>query len=408
MKTIGLRILILILLLATASRVQIARSADWPQYGGIQRDRISPETGLLRVWPPAGPKIIWRIPVGEAYSGISVSEGRLYTMTSLGPGEFVLCLEEATGKELWRYRTDSIYKSGDGNGPRSTPVINAGMVFAVGAQGALVAINAKNGNRVWQYNIVKDFGGKMPGWGFCNSPMIEDDALIVPVGGSRGNAVMAFNKKSGAFLWKSHSDDPGYSSPIAVTIGGVRQIVVFSGTQVFAVSPTDGKLFWSYPWKTGGQVNAAVPLLVPPDKIFISSSYDQGAALLKVNVIKGKPAVEQVWKSKVMMNHFNSSVFKDGYLYGFDNSFLKCVEAVTGKEKWVKSGLGKGSLLLADGRLIILSEQGLLVLADASPVKFQQTASAQILQGRCLTEPALCGGKLFLRNQKEMVSVSLK
>ena len=386
----------------------IAWNADWPQYRGLNRDGISKETAILKTWPANGPKVVWKTPIGDGYSGMAVVANRIYTMDAKGQDEFVLCMDAASGKEIWRYRNDSSFVNDQGNGPRGTPTVESDMVYAFGAQGILTALNAKTGTKVWSHDVKKMLAGKVPIWGFSSSPLIEGDLLILPVGGSENNAVVAFNKKTGAVAWRSQGDEPGYSSAIAVTIKGIRQILVFSGTKLLSVAPTDGKLLWSYNWKTDWFVNAAVPIVVPEDKVFISTAYDVGAALLKVNVAAGKPSVQEVWMNKSMRNHFNTSIYHNGHIYGFDNAVLKCIDANTGEEKWKQPGYGRGSLLLADGHLIVLGERGQLLLVEANPAAYKEKANAQVLQGKTWTMPTLVNGKLYVRNQKEMVCLDIK
>ncbi len=382
--------------------VGIAGATDWPQYRGVSRDGISKETGLLKSWPAEGPKVMWKVPIGEGYSGISVVQGRIYTMDARGSDEFVVCLDAGTGKEIWRFRLDSNFINDQGNGPRAQPTVDENMVYAFGAQGSLYALNASDGTKVWEHNQ-KTLEAKIPIWGYASSPLVEGNLLILPVGGAEGNAVVAFDKAKGSIVWKSATDEPGYSSPLAVTVNGVRQIIVFSGTMLLSVSPTDGKVLWKYPWKTDWFVNAAVPIFIPSDKIFISTNYGHGAALLRVRT----GGVDEVWLTKSMKNHFNSSVLFDGHIYGFDNAILTCIDVSTGEEKWQKSGFGKGSLILADGHLIVLSERGQLVLAEATPEEYREKSTMQALQGKCWTQPTLSGGKLYLRNQKEMVCLQI-
>jgi outer membrane protein assembly factor BamB len=355
----------IIFIIAMALRPALAADSDWPGYRGANRDGISQETGLIKTFPAEGPKAEWRVNLGDGYSGIAISDGRIYTMFSQGDDEFVVCLDSAGGKELWRFRSDSNFVNDQGNGPRSTPTIDDGMVYTFGAHGTLYALNADTGAKVWQHDP-KELGGKEPIWGVSSSALVEGDLLILPVGGGENNAVIAFNKKTGAIVWKSQTDEPGYSSPVAANINGVRQILVFSGTQLFSLSPTDGKLFWKYPWKTNWFVNAAVPIFIPEDKVFISTAYDRGGALLRIAGSKANQTVEEVWLTKGMKNHFNSSVYYKGYLYGFDNAQLKCMDVANGETKWTKGGFGKGSLMLADGQLIVLSERGLLLLVEAT------------------------------------------
>lgn len=389
------------------SSFAVAADMGWPQWRGINRDGVSKETGIIKTWPAQGPKILWKTPIGEGYSSVAVSQGRIYTMDAKGEGEFVTAVDLATGKELWRTRIDSVFFSDQGNGPRSTPTVDSNMVYAVGASGALAGLNVQNGKVVWQHNLLKEFHSEIPRWGTSTSPLVEKELLLVDVGGKSGYSLMAFNKTNGTIVWKSHTDKQGYSAPIAVTIGGVRQILFFTGTSLVSVSPT-GKVFWKYPWRTDYDANIATPVFIAPDKIFISSSYGTGAAVLKVTSGNGTSSFQEVWKNKVMENHFNSSVLHQGHLYGFDNAILKCIDASTGAEKWKESGFGKGSLILADGQLIVLSDRGQLALVEANPSAYTEKAKAQVMQGKTWTMPALSDGKLILRNQKEIVALDFK
>jgi outer membrane protein assembly factor BamB len=208
-------------------------------------------------------------------------------------------------------------------------------------------------------------------------------------------------------VWKSESDIPGYSAPIAITVSGVRQILVFTGSGLVSVAPADGKFFWRYDWETRYDVNAATPVFIPPDKIFISSGYGKGAALLQTQAGNGKATMQEVWKSREMKNHFSSSILHNNYLYGFDDAFLTCLDIASGQPKWQQRGFNKGSLLYADGHLIVLGEYGNLALVEATPAGYKEKGNAQILKGRCWTMPTLAGGKLYLRNQSEMLCLEV-
>jgi hypothetical protein len=237
---------------------------------------------------------------------------------------------------------------------------------------------------------------------------VEGDLLLLDAGAGRGKSLVALDKKTGATRWTAHSDRPGYSSPLAVTFQGVRQILSFAASSLVSVAAADGKVLWSVPWETSYDVNAAMPVLIPPDKVFISSGYDKGGAVYRIKKEGQAFKTEEVWNNRVLKNHFNSSVHYGGYLYGFDDATLKCVDAGTGEEKWRQRGFQKGSLLIADGHLVILSEAGLLLLAEASPAAFKEEGRMQVLEGRTWTMPSLAGGRLYLRNQKEMVALSLE
>lgn len=380
---------------------------DWPQWRGPNRDGISTETGLLKTWPASGPKVLWRAASGEGYAGISVSNGRAFTMYSDGSHEVVVCLDAGAGKELWRYKASPVFRNDQGDGTRSTPTVDGDLVFTLSANGMLTALNTATGAKVWQHQIRDEFGGRVPTWGISTTPLVEGDKLIVDVGGRSGHSVIAFNKKNGSIIWKSETDIPGYSAPIAVNVNGVRQILVFTGSGLASFSPANGKRFWHFPWETSYDVNAATPVFIAPDKVFISSGYGVGGALLQISGSNGSSSVNQVWKSREMKNHFSSSIFYQNHLYGFDDAFLTCLDVATGKPKWQQRGFQKGSLLFADGHLIVLGERGLLALVEASPEGYKEKAQFQVLQGKCWTMPTLANGKLYVRNQREMLCLEV-
>ena len=404
--------------------VLTASATEWPQWRGPNRDGVSDEVGLLKEWSPNGPKILWKLPLGEGFSGISVSQGRVYTMFSKGADEFVVCLDATDGQEIWRFRSDKNYYEGQGgNGPRATPTIDGDLLFTISAHGKLYALNAGNGEKVWSHDLQRKFGSKMPRWGFSTSPLVDGELLLVEAGGKGEKSIVAFNKNSGDVTWSSHRDKLGYSSPIAITIKGVRQIICFTGTKLVSVSPTDGTIYWQYPWKTGYDVNAATPVFIPPDKVFISSGYDKGAAVVQMRVFlspdddraateqirenQATVRIKEIWKNRKMKNQFSSSVLHENYLYGFDNSILKCIEADTGEEQWKTRGFGKGTVILADGHLIILSDKGKLGLAEATSAGYIEKATAKVLNGLCWTAPTLANGKLYVRNEEEIVCLDM-
>ena len=383
--------------------------AEWPQWQGPTRDNISQETGWLKNWPEGGPDIVWRIPIGEGYSGISIVDGRIYTMHSEGEDEFAVCLDASDGAEIWRSRTDDNYQSGEGSGPRSTPAVDGDRVYVLSAKGKLYGLDAGNGEKVWGHDFVTEFESGIPGFGFSTSPIIEGDSLLIEAGGKDGKSIVAFDKGTGAILWTSHTDGAGYSSPIVIDSNGVRQAIFLTGKSLVSVSPADGTIYWKHvPWPTGNDINAAVPILLPGDRIFVSAAYDKGSVLLQMKSDGEKMSVEEVWRSHdVMENWMSSSVLLGEYLYGFDEIILKCIEAKTGEQKWAHRGFGRGTLLLADGHLIILGEGGNLGIAEANPSEYKGVAETQLLEGRCFTPPTFVGGKLYLRNQKELVCVDL-
>jgi outer membrane protein assembly factor BamB len=385
-------------------------SLEWSQWRGPNRDGISTETGLLKSWPDGGPEVVWRVALGSGFSGIAISADRLYTMLADSTDEYVVCLDAASGEEIWRVRSDSTFVEGQGygNGPRSTPTVDGDLLFALSAHGKLHALNAGSGEKLWQRDFVGEFGSTVPQWGFSTSPLIEGNQLIVEVGGEGEQSIVSFAKRTGEVQWTSHSDEAAYSSPIAISSAGHRQIIFLTSKNLISVSPRDGRVFWAYPWLVHHGIAVSTPIYVPDDRIFVASSYDYGNALLEISSVGDGLAVSERWKNRSMENHYSSSVLHGKHLYGFDDSILKCIEVETGAERWKTRGPGKGSLILADGHLLVLGGEGELVLAEATPQAYRVKASVQILEGACWTPPSLSGGKLYIRNLAEMICLDLK
>jgi len=379
---------------------------DWPQYRGPNRDGRSEETGLLKSWPVEDPEVLWRRELGDGYSGIAVVQGRAFTMFGSGGDEYAGAFDAATGKELWRFRMGGNFRNREGGGPRATPTVFGGIVYFLGARSKLYALDAATGKERWGLDLEKELGSKVPEWGTSTSPLIEGGALIVDVAGRKNYAVVAFDKDTGEVLWHSGSHRAAYSSPIAVTLGGERQVVVFNAQGLVGVSAQDGERFWSVPWTTDWDVNASTPIFVPKSGIFISTGYDTGAALFQIVREGEKFKAYQIWRNRVMKNHFNSSVLVDRHIYGFDMGTLKCIDALSGEEVWrARGGFSKGSLLYADGQLIVLGGSGNLGLIEATPEEFRRKAHARILKSKTWTMPTLANGVLFVRDFEEMLAL---
>ncbi|MFC2157985.1 PQQ-binding-like beta-propeller repeat protein [Acidobacteriota bacterium] len=388
--------------------------SSWPQWRGPNRDGISLEKGILRTWPTAGPEVLWKTPVGEGYSGISVAGDKLFSMWDEGESQYLVCLDANNGKELWRLRVGDNFEDNYGNGPRSTPLVDGTSVYAISAQGVLYTVKADDGKILWSKNLHQEYQSQIPGYGYSSSPHIEGNKLIVTVGGKKDYAFAALDKKSGELLWHSQTDEGSYSSSVAVTIIGKRQIVSLSAKGLYSISPENGSLYWTYDWEarcpqTGVVTNTATPVFIGPDKIFVSGGFGTitGSALIQLKEKNGEFVVQELWKNKAMRNVINSSVFYKGHIYGFDNNVLECIDIETGKEEWRSRGFQRGSLIAADGHLFVLGERGKLALVEANPVEFKEISSFQIFKGINWTIPSLAQGKLFLRNKTKMVCLDV-
>src|SRR5262245_40345904 len=293
------RAALLTLLALTVAGVE-ARPDDWPQYRGPSFSGISRETGILKTWPATGPKIMWKIDLGDGYSGLSVVGGKLFTMYSAEGNEYLACFEAGTGKPVWKLRVDTTRTDDMGDGPRSTPTIDGEMVCAVGARALLGAAKAATGTKVWDKDLKAEFGARVPRWGSSGSPLVDGDLVVVDAGGAPGKSLVALDKKTGATRWTSYTDKPGYSTPLPVTIHDTRQILSFAGSSLVSVSAADGTVLWSVPWPTDYDVNAAIPVFIPPDKGVISSSQPTGGAVYAVKRNGKKMEAEEVWKSRLM------------------------------------------------------------------------------------------------------------
>jgi outer membrane protein assembly factor BamB len=389
-----------------------AGAGDWPCWRGRHFDGVSREAGLLKKWPEGGPRLLWRAELSGGFSTVAVAGGRLYTLTAKDKKEeIVLCLDAASGKELWRYRYPCDYdrlvnlRENYDSGPRATPAVGGKFVYTLGTGGTLLCLECATGKKAWQRDLLEMAGRKCPPQGYCSSPLIVGAHLYVHPGGGRGNSVAALDKKTGRTVWQALDDEPSYATPVPLTFQGATQIVYFTGQAVVGVAPKDGRLLWRVPWETSPPIHGATPIC-SEGQVFISSNYGTGAALLRLRK-EGGPEV--VWKSRVMQNQYATSVLYRGALYGFSGFRLCCVDLASGKLLWSKAGLGKGSLLVADGHLVILSERGELILAEATPKAYVEKARCKPFpKGPCCSVPVLAGGRLYLRNEKLLLALDLQ
>ncbi|MCX5648150.1 MAG: PQQ-binding-like beta-propeller repeat protein [Planctomycetota bacterium] len=369
------------------------RADDWPQWRGPNRDGISKETGWRTQWPEGGPKVLWRADVGAGYSSFAVVGGRVYTMGNADKNDTVFCLNADTGEIVWR----KSYPCGEGDhpGPRATPTVDGKVVYTLSREGHLLALDAASGNPIWGKHLPKDFGAKPEQWGFACSPLVLGDRLILDAG-----PTLALNKQTGALVWKSGEDKAGYSSPTVFEVGGKTLLAVFPEFGPILRQAADGKELARLRWETSYGVNVATPI-VQGNRVFFSSGYDKGCVLLEL----GDSGFKEIYQNKNMRNHANGCILWEGRLYGFDGQVdgggkLVCLDFQTGERKWQQGGLGTGALMLADGKLIVISERGELVVAEASPAAYRELARAKVLEKTCWTMPVLSGGRIYCRNHE--------
>lgn len=386
-----------------------AQAPDWHQWRGPNRDGISPETNLLQSWPPGGPPLAWRASgAGAGYSSFAASHGRLYTLGARGEAEYVMAFDAASGRKLWEQVNGARFSNDRGDGPRSTPTVDGTRLFVFGGSGVLGAYDAGSGRPLWRVDVVRALGGVVPYWGYSESPLVVGDRLVVNVGG-RGASIVAFDKESGRVLWRAESDEAGYSSPMLLEVGPQRQVVFFTGRRVLAVDPGDGRLLWSYARVANRTANIATPI-VRDTRVFVSSDYGTGGALVQVAASGRSASAEEVYFTRDMRNHHATSVLVGSHLYGFSGSILTALDFATGRVAWRDRSVGKGSLIYADGRLYLYSEQGVVGLAEASPDGYREHGRFRIASGSLPTwsHPIVTRGRLILRDQDTVYAYDVR
>jgi outer membrane protein assembly factor BamB len=392
-------------------RIQWSSVQDWPQWRGPQRNGKSDETDQLDEWPEEGPRKVWEQPSGDGYSSVVVARGRAFTMVQDGPDEVLLCWRSDDGQKVWRFAYPCQYRNQFGNGPRATPTIAGEHIYCVGAKGNLHCVQAfgETPQKVWELDLLERFRAPEPQWGFSGSPLVEGDLVYVQPGGPNGNSVVALHKDTGKVVWHRHDYPAGYSSPIAGTFAGQRQILFFTGTHLIGVVPETGELLWEYFWPTANHCNIATPILID-DYILITSGYEMGAAFLQIDKTDSGWHGNEVYKTRRLRDQFSTPVLYDKHVYGFDEASLVCLELSTGKVCWKQRGFEKGSLLAADGRLIVYGSNGLLALVKANPKSYDEMGRFRCSQqeASCWSVPALADGRLYIRDQEKVTCYDLK
>ena len=369
-------------------------AGDWPQWRGPDRNGISSEK-VSAVWPAEGPKVLWQASVGTGFSSLAVSQGRTYTMGNTSNQDTIWCFDANTGKPLWHHSyAAQLGPQWYEGGPGSTPTVNGGRVFTISKWGDVFCLDAATGAVLWQRDLRQD-GLKPNRWGFAGSPLIRGNAVIL----NAGSAGIALDRETGRVVWSTGTNAAGYASPTTFDSGGGASVLIFAAKHLVALDPLSGRELWRQLWETSWDTNNSDPLTYG-EHIFISS-FSRGCGLLSVQ--NGKPSLS--YTNALMHSHLSPGILLGEYLYAFNGEAkqetdLRCLHVPTGELKWSCKDPAFGSLLLADGKLIVLSDKGELLLAEASPSAFTPLARAKVLSGVCWTPPALANGQLYVRNAK--------
>jgi outer membrane protein assembly factor BamB len=388
-------------------------AADWPQWQGPDRTRLSKETGLLKEWPSGGPRLIWTASnLGTGYGSMSVAGDRVFLQGARGNDSFVIALNRADGKEVWSKALGPIetkMRSDRGTGPRGTPTVDGDRLYVLTENGDLACLKV-DGSMVWQLNILKEFGGSQLQWLVSESPLVDGPHVVVTPGGP-GAGMVKLDKMTGKTVWTSKdlSDTAAYSSIIAADVQGVRTYMTFTASAGVGVRASDGKLMFRYPNAANNVANVATPVY-SDNKVFFASAYGTGGGLLNLTVQNGEVAATEAYFTRDMKNHHGGMVLVDGHLYGYNDLILTCLEFATGKMVWRDRSVGKGSVTYADGHLYIQSENNLVGLAEGTPSGYREKGRFEIPdKGQpSWAHPVISDGRLYVRNQDTLLVYDIK
>lgn len=410
-------VVVVTLLAGAGSLAGRSGASDWPQWGGPHRNFVSDTRALAAAWPVEGPKKVWSRGLGEGYSGIVVEDGRVFTMYRKGEREMLTALAARDGKTLWEFAYDAPFKENVdyapqfGPGPNATPLVAGDLVFSVGVTGALHAVKKKSGEKVWSHDLRGEFKADDTVNGYASSPIAYRDMVIVQVGG-KGNSVIAFRQKDGTIVWKSGDFTNSPSSPLLIRVDGQEQLVAFMAEHVAGLNPANGALLWSFPHKTDHGLNVSTPVWGADNLLYISSAYNNGSRMLRLTQTGGTTKVEEVWYTREMRLHFGNALRIGDRVYGSSGDFgpipFTAIDAKTGKIAWRDRALGRANMILADGRIIAMCEDGTLALANIGEDGVKVQSKFALFDGRAWTVPALAGTTLYARDRKSIVALDLK
>jgi outer membrane protein assembly factor BamB len=404
----------LVTAMLAAANVQ-AGSLEWPQFAGPHRDFTSDTKGLANNWPSSGPRKLWGRDLGEGYSGIAVDGPILYTMCRRGSQEITLAAATSTGKTIWEHAENAAFRGDmameNGSGPHATPLVTADAVYAVGILANLLCLDKKAGRVLWSHDLYREFNGTPMDRGYSGSPIAWKDTVIMKVGGA-GHALMAFNQKDGKVVWHRQDFRNSPSSPLLIKVDGQNQIVAVMSDEVIGLDPDSGDLLWTHPHSTSWGLNISLPLWSGDNTLFVSSAYNGGCVALQLHVVNGKTVVKELWTTNRMRVHIGNLLRIGDTLYGSSGDFgpapLTALDAKTGKVLWQDRSFPKATFLYADGKLIVVDEDGNLSLATVSPAGLKVLAKAELLQSNAWTAPSLAEATLYLRDRHSLMALDLR
>jgi outer membrane protein assembly factor BamB len=403
--------------MALSAHGQTPGTTDWPQWRGPDRSGRSTESGLLESWPDAGPERVWFTQgLGSGYGSMAIVGDRVYMQMLVGRRSAVAALNVADGRLVWSRVIGEARGNDRGPGPRSTPTLDAGRVYVLTENGDLACLNAGDGSIIWQRNVLDEFGGRNLEWLISESPLVDDDRVYVTPGGN-SSGVIALDKMTGQTIWTSDelSDAAGYASLIVAEVEGppgvpsVRTLMTLTSRSGVGVRASDGQLMWRYDGAANRTANATTPVF-HDNKVFFSSSYSGGGGLVSLISDGQRVHAEEIYHTRTMENHHGGLIYVDGYLYGFHNSILTCLDFETGERMWRDRSVGKGSVAYADGHLYILGERNVVGLVEANPSEYVEKGRFDIEdQGlSSWAHPVISNGRLYIRNQGTVAAYDIR
>ena len=389
-------------------------SGDWLLWGGPHRDFIAPSRGLASNWPAGGPRKIWSRALGDGYSGIAVEGDRLYTTYRRGSDDVITALDRRTGATIWEYGYPAEFKNSYaeevGPGPYAMPQVVGDRIVTASGTGKIHSLDKKTGRPVWSHDLYKEFGGTFLEFGYSCHALPYKDTLILLAGGS-GSAVLAFRQGDGAVVWKGMDFQNAHSSPLLIDVDGQQQVVALLAFEVIGFSPDNGQLLWRHPHMTQHGLAISTPVWAPGNLLFISSAYEGGSRVLELHQSGGKTTIKEMWYNQRLKSHFGTVIRQGDYVYfssGHDGpALMSCVKLRTGEIAWQERGFAKAQLLAADGKLILLDEDGTLALVEPSPTDFRVRARVAMLEHISWTPPTLCGTTLYVRDRRNVMALDL-